>query len=271
MAVTIVQPNGATGAQGPAGAPGKNATISIGTVTTGTPASVENSGTPSAAVLNFIIPTGPKGDKGDTGATGATGPKGDTGATGATGPAGPAGADGAPGATGPKGDKGPIGETGPAGQDGESAYQAWLSLGNTGTEADFIASLKGADGATGADGSDGAAGADGAPGPNQVTTDTATNITGLLKGAGSKVAQATDTDIRAALGVSALSGSNTGDQDLSGLVSKTGDQTIAGVKTFSSFPALPSSAPTTDYQAATKKYVDDHAGGVSVVATITRW
>ena len=37
----------------------------------------------------------------------------------------------------------------------------------------------------------------------------------------------------------------------------TGDQTIAGVKTFSSFPVTPSEAPTTDYQTANKKYADD--------------
>lgn len=36
-------------------------------------------------------------------------------------------------------------------------------------------------------------------------------------------------------------------------------QTIAGVKTFSDSPIVPT--PTTDYQAATKKYVDDNAGG----------
>ena len=40
-------------------------------------------------------------------------------------------------------------------------------------------------------------------------------------------------------------------------VSLTGDQTIAGIKTFSSFPITPSSAPTTNYQVANKKYVDD--------------
>jgi len=39
----------------------------------------------------------------------------------------------------------------------------------------------------------------------------------------------------------------------------TTDQTIAGVKTFSSSPIVPD--PTTDSQAATKKYVDDNAGG----------
>jgi hypothetical protein len=41
------------------------------------------------------------------------------------------------------------------------------------------------------------------------------------------------------------------------IIKDTGNQTIAGVKTFSSFPITPSSAPTTDYQAANKKYVDD--------------
>jgi len=38
-------------------------------------------------------------------------------------------------------------------------------------------------------------------------------------------------------------------------------QTVNGVKTFGSFPVTPSSAPTTDYQVANKKYVDDNAGG----------
>ena len=37
-------------------------------------------------------------------------------------------------------------------------------------------------------------------------------------------------------------------------VSKTGDETVAGIKTFSSSPIVPT--PTTDYQAATKKYAD---------------
>lgn len=44
-------------------------------------------------------------------------------------------------------------------------------------------------------------------------------------------------------------------------VKTLGDQTINGVKTFTSFPVTPSSAPTSDYQVANKKYVDDHAGG----------
>lgn len=39
------------------------------------------------------------------------------------------------------------------------------------------------------------------------------------------------------------------------------DQNVAGVKTFVAFPVTPSSAPTTDYQVANKKYVDDNIGG----------
>ena len=44
-------------------------------------------------------------------------------------------------------------------------------------------------------------------------------------------------------------------------VALTGNQTIAGIKTFSSFPVTPSSAPTSDYHVANKKYVDDNVGG----------
>lgn len=40
-------------------------------------------------------------------------------------------------------------------------------------------------------------------------------------------------------------------------VKNTGDETIAGIKTFSSIPLLPNSSPTTDNQAARKKYIDD--------------
>lgn len=72
---------GLQGIQGPKGndgATGAAATIKVGTVTTGaagTAATVVNSGTASAAVLNFTIPQGAKGDKGDKGeqGSGATG------------------------------------------------------------------------------------------------------------------------------------------------------------------------------------------------------
>jgi len=57
---------------------------------------------------------------------------------------------------------GPQGPAGNDGADGLSAYEVWLSQGNTGTEADFLNSLQGADGATGPQGP---AGNDGATGP----------------------------------------------------------------------------------------------------------
>lgn len=62
--------NGKPGADGAPGADGKAATIAVGSVTTGeagSAASVVNSGTESAAVLDFVIPQGAKGDKGDSG------------------------------------------------------------------------------------------------------------------------------------------------------------------------------------------------------------
>ena len=55
--------------------------------------------------------------------------------------------------------------------------------------------------------------------------------------------------------VSAVSGK----ADDNAVVKLTGAQSVAGVKTFSDSPIVPT--PTTDYQVATKKYVDDNAGG----------
>lgn len=57
---------------------------------------------------------------------------------------------------------------GPKGDDGKSAYQVWLDAGHTGTESDYLASLKGATGATGPQGPQGIqgpAGPTGATGP----------------------------------------------------------------------------------------------------------
>jgi len=41
------------------------------------------------------------------------------------------------------------------------------------------------------------------------------------------------------------------------VVDKISNETIGGTKTFSSFPTTPSQAPSSDYQVANKKYVDD--------------
>ena len=70
--------------------------------------------------------TGPQGPAGPQGPTGPTGPQGPTGPAGPQGPQGPTGATGATGATGPA---------------GESAYQAAVAGGYTGSQADFYAAL----------------------------------------------------------------------------------------------------------------------------------
>ncbi len=140
---------GATGTVGATGPTGAAATVVVGTTDTGepeTPALVTNSGTPEAAVLNFVIPrgatgaTGPAGAIGATGATGVTGPTGPagasvtgatgaTGAIGATGPTGPAGAS-VTGATGPTGAIGATGPTGATGATGVADLNAYGGLYN---------------------------------------------------------------------------------------------------------------------------------------------
>jgi hypothetical protein len=69
----VLAVNGAVGATGPSGAV---ATVSVGTVTTGaagSQASVTNSGTANAAVLNFTIPQGAPGTGGSGGGAGTSG------------------------------------------------------------------------------------------------------------------------------------------------------------------------------------------------------
>ena len=58
------------------------ATVAVGTVTTGaagTAAAVVNSGTATAAVLNFTIPRGERGEQGEQGEQGLAGPQGEPG------------------------------------------------------------------------------------------------------------------------------------------------------------------------------------------------
>jgi hypothetical protein len=65
---------------------------------------------------------------------------------GTNGAMGPQGLQGTQGLQGIPGAQGPIGV---AGQPGKSAYQIWLDLGNSGTEAQFLTSLKGTNGTNG--------------------------------------------------------------------------------------------------------------------------
>lgn len=101
-----------TGPQGDQGNTGTAATVAVGSTTTGnagTNAVVTNSGSSSAAVLNFTIPRGQQGVKGDKGDKGGMG---DQGPTGLQGIQGPKGDQGDQGPQGPKGDKGIKGDTG---------------------------------------------------------------------------------------------------------------------------------------------------------------
>lgn len=96
-------------------------------------------------------PQGPQGVQGEPGPQGEQGPQGIQGETGPQGPEGPQGPKGDTGETGAQGEQGIQGEQGPKGDTGDT----------------------------------------GPAGPNEVTTSTATNITGLLKGNGSTIEAAT--------------------------------------------------------------------------------
>ena len=148
----FVIPRGNTGSQGPAGADGRDgadgqaATITVGSTTTGnagTNASVTNSGTSSAAVLDFVIPRGNTGSQGPAGADGqaATIAVG-TVTTGAAGSSATVTNSGTSSAavfdfTIPRGDTGATGSTGPAGADGQAATitVGSTTTGNAGTNA----------------------------------------------------------------------------------------------------------------------------------------
>ncbi|SMC80444.1 collagen-like protein [Papillibacter cinnamivorans] len=364
---------GMTGAAGPAGAA---AAVAVGTVTTlsaGASAAVSNSGTSSAAVLNFAIPQGAKGETGDTGLQGPQGTPGETGPMGEQGIQGPAGADGTDGVGIPPG--------GSAGQyltksDGTDYNVGWADLPGDMTASEILAAVKTVDGsgsgldADTLDGNEAAAFAaashthtaagitdfsgaavsavsaedeylkntgDSANGsytfdgetlcvdaanhrigigtasPSKAlvvygSTTYETQLTGnavsftrtggdsyieqigtgklrfrmssgltdtvTLSGDG-KVgirniapAEALDVDGNIAVSgtvdgrdIAADGAALDGKASDSGVVHNTGNETVSGVKTFSSFPVTPSAAPTNDYDAANKKYVDDQVAG----------
>lgn len=140
---------GIRGPQGPAGKDGTNGitpTFASGDVTTldsdksATFTLLPSKDDPNHYIVSVGIPKGlqgPQGPKGDKGDPGVAGPKGDTGAMGLQGPQGIQGIQGEPGKDG---------ATGATGPQGKSAYQVWLDNGHTGSETDFLNSLKGKDG-----------------------------------------------------------------------------------------------------------------------------
>ena len=187
-----VGPKGDTGPQGPQGPKGDkgdtgaSATITVGTTTTGpagSNANVVNSGTSSAAILDFTIPQGAKGDKGDKGDTGEQGPQGDQGPQGSQGP---------------KGDTGATGPTGPAGS-AATITVGTTTTGNPGTNASVTNSgtssaavfnftiPRGNTGATGPQGPDGDAATiavgtvtTGAPGTSATVVNSGTSSAAVL-------------------------------------------------------------------------------------------
>lgn len=130
--------------------------------------------------LEIVKLDGVQGQRGDTGAQGDTGAdgksaydlwieEGNTGSIedfldaikGATGEQGPQGEPGVRGDTGAQGEPGADGATG---ADGQSAYELWIEEGHTGSEEDFLNSLKGEKGDTGAQGEKGDTGEQGEKG-----------------------------------------------------------------------------------------------------------
>jgi len=94
-------------------------TVSAALPPAGTGSTVGTVGTGSTSGLQGL-----RGLQGPQGVQGDIGPKGDTGPRGSDGPVGPAGPQGASGAP------------------GASAYEIWVAAGGSGTETDFLASLR---------------------------------------------------------------------------------------------------------------------------------
>ena len=188
-------PAGPQGEQGEPGPQGPAATVEVGETTTlpaGSSASVTNSGTTSAAILNFAIPQGQKGDKGDKGDDGTGISIDGTVATYAdlptnlgteddgkgfyveadgklyiwNGTSFPADGNGMQiqGPQGPKGDKGDTGPEGPQGPQGPAGQDG--AQGETGPQGpQGIQGIQGEQGPQGIQGEKGEKGPQGEPGP----------------------------------------------------------------------------------------------------------
>ena len=185
------------------------------------------------------------------------------GETGAQGPQGIQGVQGVAGNDGADGTNGVNGTNGVDGADGDSAYQIWLDAGNTGTEAEFLASLVGATGAEGPQGIQGVqgpAGNDGVDGSDATVTITnnltSTSTTEALSAAQGKVLKdLVDTKVNTAI-INDLTTGGTTDA-LSAEQGKTLENSKAAKANVLELDNTNAFTPDTDYEPATKKYVDD--------------
>lgn len=188
--------NGIEGPQGPQGLPGKDGkdgkdgltpTFKFSPVVTLPSGSEAKAGLTNnddgSYTINLSIPAGPKGETGginqvvkpdlsigtvqtiasDQTASASLTKTSETGyAINLNIPAGPSGKPGKDGSDGKQGPAGQPGQPGKDGKDGQSAYQIAVTNGFSGSETDWLASLKGHDGH---DGAQGPAGKDGERGP----------------------------------------------------------------------------------------------------------
>lgn len=214
----IIELSAGESIQGPKGEKGDAAaTISVGSTLTGnagTLASVTNSGSSSAVVLNFTIP---KGDTGLTGAQGIKGDKGDKGDIGSTGPQG---------IQGIKGDKGDTGEQGPKGDTGLTGAQG--VKGNTGDQGiqgiQGIQGEVGPQGIQGEKGDKGDTGNAGADGDRYKTASTTSNI--ISNGTKIFIVSDINVDYTTGQAVVVASGSNTMNGEVVSYNALTGELNI---------------------------------------------
>lgn len=217
---------GATGATGEKGATGATGPVLVPEISSEGEISwtIQASGTVPAK-RSIRGPQGVQGIQGEQGATGPTGPQGATGPTGATGPQGPTGPRGADGAsfivkgiyatlaelkaahaTGEAGDAWAVGtsesnviyiwDTDAAGWKSVGALQGPMGpagpTGATGPQGPTGATgPQGEQGIQGPQGIQGIQGPAGAAGPNEISGETYTTLSGILKGASNGVAAAT--------------------------------------------------------------------------------
>lgn len=160
-----------TQAQGPAGKNGRDGAD-------GQPGKDGQNGiTPhiDTATGNWFVGSTDTGIKAQ-GPQGIQGVPGKDGRNGINGKDGDRGPQGLPGANGKDGSPGAPGSPGLDGTDGKSAYQIWLDNGHSGTETDFLNSLKGAKGDPGQNGTNGQDGKDAIDTVKTITSGTLSSL-----------------------------------------------------------------------------------------------
>ncbi len=129
----------------------------------------------------------------------------------------------------PGGEWGPTIELRPGtqGETGNSAYQAWLALGNTGTESDFITAIKGDKGETGPQGPQGIKGEIGPQGPQGIKGETGPQGPQGIKGETGPQGPQGIKGETGAQGAQGIQG-ETGAQGAQGIQGETGPQGLSG-------------------------------------------